>query len=214
MAMQKVLLGNIKGDPGLNVITRQTKTEGFMAGDTLVVSEDNTVSGKKMTAADVKALAEDGKAADSAKFDGHMWEDVIPRAVTAVIDASGDISMTGDVAQIPVKIQYQSHDAGFTVIGGQIVVPKSGFVMVAMQAMFSAGIENAYVGVSARKNGRLAADYYEAYGVKGYGCIAGMPRIVQVEAGDKIALHTMKETGVNGVKVANSTRTGMTIQYV
>lgn len=215
MAIQKVRLGNIKGDPGPNVITRQTKTEGFMAGDTLVVSEDGTVHGKNMTAADVKALAEDGKALDSAKIEGHTWEDIRPRAVSAImVDASGGISMPETALRVPLKISHQSLDAGFTVSDGQIVVPKSGLVMISMQVMFSEGIENAYMGVGARKNGGFALDYFEVCGAKGYGCIASMPRIVQVEAGDKIALQVMRETDATAAKVGNSTRTGMTIQYV
>lgn len=137
----------------------------------------------------------------------------IPRAVTAEIDTTDAIPMPTDVVKVPLKISVQSANAGFTISDGTLVMPKSGTVVVAMQAMFI-GAANTYMGMRLSRNTASVADYYEAFATLDFGCIASVPTVITVNANDKLTFYAARASEATGAKIANSQRTKIFVQYV
>lgn len=76
MEKQKLLLGNVrgpKGDPGPNTVSASTATSGFEDGQVLF-NNNGKVGGKKLTSADVDALAADGTAEKAKKLTSYGAE--------------------------------------------------------------------------------------------------------------------------------------------
>lgn len=76
MEVQKLLLGNVrgpKGDPGPNTVSASTATSGFEDGQVLF-NNNGKVGGKKLTSADVDALAADGTAEKAKKLTSYGYD--------------------------------------------------------------------------------------------------------------------------------------------
>lgn len=124
-----------------------------------------------------------------------------------------EMPMPTDVVKVPLKISVQSANAGFTISDGTLVMPKSGKVVVAMQAMFI-GAANTYMGMRLSRNTAYVADYYEAFATLDFGCIASVPTVITVNANDKLTFYAARDSEATGAKIANSPRTKIFVQYV
>ncbi len=168
----------------------------------------------KQDKAQSAAVADSAATATNAQqLNGHTWDDIKPRAVTAEIDATDAMPMPTDVVKVPLKISVQSANAGFTISDGTLVMPKSGTVVVAMQAMFT-GAANTYMGMRLSRNTTSVADYYEAFANLDFGCIASVPTVITVNANDKLTFYAARDSEATGAKIANSPRTKIFVQYV
>lgn len=204
MADQKILLGNVRGEQGPagpNTVSSSTTTSGFENGHVLY-NNNGKVGAKKLNASDVGARADNWM--PTAAQVGIL-------ACSAQIDTATSIKISSET-KVPLKINKQTASAGFTVSSGAIVAPKNGLALVAFQLMIEDGAANEYVGALVKKNGTVLADYYASFGEKGYGCMASMPRLVDLSKGDKIEL--FGRTSATNVTIANNTRTGVFIQYI
>ena len=190
-----------------------TKTNIKLSDYYTKTESDSRYLGKQDKAQSAAVADSAATATNAQQLNGHTWDDIKPRAVTAEIDATDAIPMPTDVVKIPLKISVQSVNAGFTISDGTLVMPKSGTVVVAMQAMFT-GAANTYIGMRLTRNTASVADYYEAFATLDFGCIASVPTVITVNANDKLTFYAARESKATGAKIANSPRTKIFVQYV
>ena len=190
-----------------------TKTNIKLSDYYTKTESDSRYLGKQDKAQSAAVADSAATATNAQQLGGRTWDDIKPRAVTAEIDATDAIPMPTDVVKIPLKISVQSVNAGFTISDGTLVMPKSGTVVVAMQAMFT-GAANTYMGMRLSRNTASVADYYEAFATLDFGCIASVPTVITVNANDKLTFYAARASEATGAKIANSPRTKIFVQYV
>lgn len=115
--------------------------------------------------------------------------------------------------QAPMTVMDASY-GGMSLSGGGIVVPEDGLYMVSGQIMVSDGANGHYLGLQI--NGSYSGTILDAYvGFSvGYGVIASVPTIVQLQAGETLNMYARMSNATSGVIVNANTRTKMTVVKV